>query len=551
MTSDSGFQDQAKMRPPRAWSARSSHSMMCAIILFFRGHNPFTFTMVATGDENVHWDYTPWREWTDEGAMEPSVEEWQRILERARRELRHELQRLQSGLLLPWNEVDFCVFEIICLVSDVRLQRRLRRTAAGGASMIEVSFDFLAFDATIDALVAAGVIDITRDTIVAGIDTIGHVLGHFETIERLRFGKYLSLPHITTILDSCHHVQKLTMWGAENDDAATGSDEQTLTALQTCLQQLQSLKGAQFDNVDNPTLEVLGLALPLCSELNCCRLVGGTNNESVSLQGGMALGNISRMASLSFLELTSFAFESTEEVKVICDGLLLSSNLALYIESMQLPADADELLANALVHLDQLFIKNISIDLYRPRFLETLGRNMCQKRCKLRVLRVGTYHVKAESTAVLSVLFRYARNWKLQQLTINSVKWTPEFDQMMATYLGENSHLRKLEWTVANGVANGPLAQGSEAFLEALDRPGQRLGEITLRGFVDEYVERVDFILELNHQRHRHGPRLSKVTTAEQFVQVLQELDDDYLFEFLHRNEFNFLELLRKYGYRS
>jgi hypothetical protein len=176
---------------------------------------------------------------------------------------------------------------------------------------------------------------------------------------------------------------------------------------------------------------------------------------------------------------------------------------------------------------------------------------MCQKRCKLRVLRVGTYHVKAESTAVLSVLFRYARYWKLQQLTINSVKWTPEFDQMMATYLGENSHLRKLEWTVANGVANGPLAQGSEAFLEALDRPGQRLGEITLRGFVDEYVERVDFILELNHQRHRHGPRLSKVTTAEQFVQVLQELDDDYLFEFLHRNEFNFLELLRKYGYRS
>ena len=133
------------------------------------------------------------------------------------------------------------------------------------------------------------------------------------------------------------------------------------------------------------------------------------------------------------------------------------------------------------------------------------------------------------------------------------VEWTPALYESLSVYLlWENNHLRKLSWRLPNEELCRSVS--SAAILAALDRPEQQLEDFCIDGcfvklnFDQKWLEKVYFIVRLNCQRRRHGPRLSTIATAEQLVEALQEIDRDYLVEFLRRNEFNVPALLQKFG---
>ena len=475
----------------------------------------------------------------------PSVEEWQSCVDTARLIVRDCL--LQRGHL----KLKLHVFEIMWLTTDPELQLMLANAADQPGSSIKLILDFEAFDETMDDLIEDGVGIPARADIDAGLATVGNIVGRFQTITKLSFQYYsVSLPVALAILVPCRHVKKLDLqqlWDPAHDLVAT---------LQTYLQQLQSLEGIQFyeeDHVLLPAIEMFSTTLPqCCPQLMLCSIDTGEMDDhwTASWQGAAALRNIMSMPSLTSLSLHDFRLETREAVREFCVGLRSSNHLGLEITTLfGFPSATEELMAESLTYVDELRLKDV--DFERPKFFESLGRNMGRWDCKLQAIAViGSYEPAQSFNLAICSLLRHAHDWKLQKLCLHNLEWTTDFDEAISAYLRTNNDLRTLSWSLPEYRRGGAIA--SDAILGALDRPGLLLEELTLLGrFDEEWLAKVNFIIKLNSQRRRHGLRLSRTTTAGQLAMELQEVDGDCLFEFLRRNEFNLQVVLRKFGGRA
>jgi hypothetical protein len=260
-----------------------------------------------------------------------------------------------------------------------------------------------------------------------------------------------------------------------------------------------------------------------------------------------ALTRILTMPQLSYLYLSGFAFSGDLQVtQSICGGLRNSSITKLTLNNVSVPQCMCRATASAITEMRELLSFTFG-ERVHPAFWAALGQGWEDSHTIQRV-DLGSYDKMLDSDDV-AALFEEANFHGLRYLELHLNDWTPTWDAKFSRFVSNNPFLETIEVKLPQYFA-GPLI-ASSALLAVVDSPECCLKEIHFRSSQHAdptWLRQLNFILGLNKQRRLRNSAFKQVCEGSiDLMDAIAGMNEDFLYEFLRRNEWSLQSRLRDY----
>jgi hypothetical protein len=485
----------------------------------------------------------------DDPLPEVSRDQWLEWLETARENVGRGEYRNN------YYQIDACGF--ICLATEPGTRQTFSAavTAESESGRI-ITVELQGLEQTLVSLALCGIV-ISLEELNVGTSALAAIFGSFRRIDFLGLHScdHFTLPFVLPILSACKHlvILGLAFVGNISADAFLAH----LPALAACLADHPSEENVCFRSLNSQLLQMLGTVLPTIPKLHNCQLVNrawGLGGIGVlSMADAEALARILAIPQLCDLNLSNgFPFSSDLQVtQSICDGLRNSRLSTLVFGHVPIPQSMYNVVASAITEMRELksftFCERVD-----PAFWSALGKGW-EGSHTIQRLKFGSINdddIIYLGSHDVAAFFEKANHHGLRYLKLYLNDWGPRFDAMFSMFVSNNSSLETVEIKLSPDAFVGPPI-ASAALLAAVDSPECWLEEITFRPSRHAgvtWLRQLNFILGLNKQRRRHNSAFNKVRKGKiDLMDATVDIGDDFLYEFLRRNEWNLQSLLRDY----
>lgn len=469
-----------------------------------------------------------WNEWLDAAREHLSVPDFDADDDEINDDFRYDLN------------IGVCQF--ICLATETNTRQRFS-VLADLDKHLSIKVDLEGLEQALLSLPLSG-IPIPRDVLDAGTSALADVFGRLRQVDGLTFRpcESFTFPFILPILGACRRLANIDMeFGDTNTDAFLAY----LPALTACLDHHPSLESARFQNISSQLLQMLSTALPTIPTFHECWLQGeGCVISSIS--DAEALARIFAMEQLG-LRLVKFAFSGDPYVtQTICNGLRNSKLTELSFVGLSIPQCMRTAVASAITEMPELtdftFIGEVD-----QSFWSALGQGWKDSHNLERLELERNDYLSSDDVAAF---FRTASLKGLRCLILRLKDWTPAFDTIFSAFVSRHPLWETLHINLSYDEFVGPSVV-SAALLAAVDSPECCLNRVEFGSsqHVDAtWKHQFYYILDLNRQRRRHNSSFESVRNGlVDLMDAVADIDDDFLFEFLRRNEWDLQTRLRNY----
>jgi hypothetical protein len=381
---------------------------------------------------------------------------------------------------------------------------------------------------------------------VAGAAFLVDFLERFPPIDKLEisFSGNVPQPIACNLVGICSRAKNIHL----TSHARNGAAELIIaSAVRDALRDQPFLEKFKTSLINPLVLRALGTVLPTCPKLTSFQLTDEfflPDPFAIQEEDARAIQSIMMAPGLNQLSVTSFNFENEHITSLFCEGIRSTHLSDLTLSKSNFP---NEVVATALAStkIESLTFTRCHL---LPPFLRELSRSLS---CPSNMIKTLVFE---SVTNDLVSLLRGSRQWMVQDLTMTIDQWSPAFDTVLSEFVSNHDELRKLTIVLVWGYA-GPII-ASPALLGALDSKTLRLEEFKLHQvridnrplYYDHmWYDQVRHILELNSLRRMLASQLSSIATGEDLVAALETIPFPFVYEFIRRNEFNLVGLLRAF----
>jgi hypothetical protein len=452
----------------------------------------------------------------------------------------------------PNQFYDIGICEFICLVTDSVTRQLFSLAVAEIADNLYIAVDLQGLEETLNALALSG-IAISPEELEVGASALALTFGQFPRVQALKCFGYgpSTLSFMFPILTASLSPYEVVMSFDDTRSEAFLIHMPTLVAYFT---EHPSLVSVGFANVNSGLLQMLSTVLLTIPMLRTCRVDGPLGSLTISSRSdAVALTRLLAMAQLDTFDVNLFTFSDDPQItQIICDGLRTSRLTSLGFYDVIIPPRMGTAIASAVSEIHSLneFLFKGQVD---RSFWPSLGQGWDES-CGIRRLVLGGFQLCFESDDVAAFL-QNARVRELCFLELFLVDWTPGFDVLISNLVRVNAtSLKEMDIFTSPDFPGALIA--SEALLAAVDSPECCLAKCTFLNLdhvaspnIDPtWLLRFKFILGLNKQRRRRNSAFERVRDGSMnLLDAVADIDGNFLYEFLRRNEWNLQNLLRDY----
>jgi hypothetical protein len=472
-----------------------------------------------------------------EGDLQVSRDQWNLWFDAARDKVRQPLPE-------TFYQIEVC--EFLCLVTDSVARKQFSAVVAEMAVDPRFSLDLQGLEVTLNALALSGIV-ISQEELDAGASALAAIFGGFSRIQQLSILHYGSslLSFLFPILSACQSLDKIMMWF---DDTRSAAFLAHVPALIAYLTGHPSLQEVSFWDIDSGLLQMLSTVLPTISTLVECRLGGRLTISSP--QDAVALTRILTMPQLGYFYISNLAFNDDDPqiTQLICYGLRFSRLVGLSLLTCSIPRSICTAVASAITDIRELreFTCSGSLD---QTFWSALGQRWDGSHTmrKLALGHGGEPYLRSDDVAEF---LQKAKFRGLRHLELSLLDWTPRFDILIARLVRMNAvSLKQIFFYAPTELSRVLVA--SAALLAAVDSPECCLENMIFSwpSYTDAtWLAQLNFILSLNKQRRLYTSTFERVREGNiDLMDAVTRIDNNFLYEFLRRNEWDLQNLLRGY----
>jgi hypothetical protein len=407
-------------------------------------------------------------------------------------------------------------------------------------------------------------IAVTSEDLNCAATAIAEFVSHLNDIKTLEINNCdaLTMEFLAPFLACCDNVRSLILdFPYITDDEA----ETFLTVpkpLKMAILDHPSLQSVTMSKLRPQTVRSVSEELATIPNLTSCTLLGAWEQNGYlrlsSSEDAGAIESLLASSSLAYLKLVNISFRNEEVLTGVCDSLRNSQLKKLEVVDCIFPRTMNTEVAYALTTSESLIELDYSycmFDSTHNTFWNDLGLALAKASSKLRSLSLwtGSDHHPASTEVCIGNLFamlQYAHQWKITRLTVHVAEWTNDFDQALVKYIRTTPCLQDLRLVFTDrkdAARDGPLVNLSPALVEAI-RSGTRTLEhiqIRTRGWERDITpQELKHHTEINRLRRVCTTKFQSPLQPEDFVQVIEVLNESILFEFLVQNEFDLQRFL-------